>query len=144
MDYDFPKSKFYQAMMTGFFVGFLATVLCLVYNIIFRNSTGFPLSSYINVSTIIFLVNILFPILGIIYYGFLNSFKKADIIFILVFAFLTIFLVWRSEMVHRTDDTAINAEFKTLLSGVVIILGISATIFIPLLFRSKKFQETVL
>ncbi|HMG68816.1 MAG TPA: hypothetical protein VK588_14055 [Chitinophagaceae bacterium] len=144
MDYDFPKSKFYQAMMTGFFVGFFATIVCLIFNIIFRDSTGFPLSSYINVSTIIFLVNILFPILGIIYYGFLNSFKKADVSFILVFALLTIFLVWRSETVHRTEDVNINSEFKTLLSGVVLILGISATIFIPLLFRSKKFQETVL
>jgi len=25
--YDFPKSKFYQSLMTAFFVGFFATVL---------------------------------------------------------------------------------------------------------------------
>jgi len=142
--YDFPKSKFYRALMTGFSVGFMATVVCLVYNIIFRNNTGFSLSFFINVSTIIFLVNTLFPILGTIYYVFVYSFKKPDILFTIVCILLTAFLVWRTEMIHRTSDHFLNSEFRNLLLGIVIILGISASIFIPLLYRSKKFTDAVL
>lgn len=142
--YDFPKSKFYQAMITGFFVGFFATLVCLIYNIIYRDSTGFPLTAFINVSSIIFAVNIIFPIIGIVYYWFISSFKKADIVFVILFLLVTVFLVWQTEMVHRSSDNLLNSEFKNLLLGIVIILGISATVFIPLLYHSKKFRETVL
>ena len=102
--YDFPKSKFYRAMMTGFFVGFIATFVCLAYNIVYRDSTGFPLNGFINVSSIIFAVNILFPIIGIIYYGFISSFKKADILFVILVLLLTAFFVWRTELILRTND----------------------------------------
>ena len=142
--YDFPKSKFYRAMMTGFFVGFIATFVCLAYNVVYRDTTGFPLSAFINVSSIIFLVNILFPVIGIIYYSFITSFKRADIPFIILFLFLTAFFVWRTELVRRTNDHLLNAEFKNLLLGIVIILGISASLFVPLLYHSKKFSDTVL
>jgi hypothetical protein len=142
--YDFPKSKFYRAMMTGFFVGFMATFVCLAYNIIYRDSTGFPLSAFINVSSIIFLVNILFPVIGIIYYGFISSVKKADIFFMILFIVLTGFFVWRTELIRRTSDHLLNGEFRNLLLGIVIILGISASIFIPLLYHNKKFTDAVL
>lgn len=142
--YDFPKSKFYRALMTGFSVGFMATLVCLIYNIIYRNSTGFPLSFFINVSSVIFLVNILFPIIGIIYYAFIAAFKRADLFFMIFFILLTGFCIWRTELVHRTSDHIINREFKNLLLGIVIILGISASIFIPFLYHNKKFTDAVL
>ena len=141
--YDFPKSTFYQAIITGFFVGFFATVLCLIYNITYRSITGFPLTAFINVSSIIFLVNLLFPVIGMIYYAFLSAFKKADIAFVALFAIVTALSVWGAEVVHRSDDQLINGEFRNLLLGIVLILGLSSLI-IPLLFRNKTFQEAVL
>jgi len=142
--YDFPKSKFYRALMTGFSVGFIATVVCLIYNIIYRQSTGFPLSFFINVSTLIFLVNILFPVIGIIYYGFVSAFKKADVLFMILFILLTGFFIWRTELIHRTKDHLVNTEFKNLLLGIVIILGISASVVIPFLYHNKKFEDAIL
>lgn len=143
MDYDFPKSRFYQAMMTGLFVGFVSTLICLIYNIIFRSSTKFDLSDIINVSSLIFTINLAFVIVGIIYYVLLQSFKKADIIFIVLFVLLTLFLVWQTELVHRSDDPLLNTEFRNLLLGIVLILGVSS-ICVPILFRSSKFREAVL
>ena len=142
--YDFPKPRFYRALMTGFSVGFMATVVCLIYNIIYRNSTGYPLNFFINVSSLIFFVNILFPVIGVIYYGFISSFKKADIFFTILFVLITVFLIWRTELIRRTDDDLLNMQFRNLLLGIVIILGISASIFIPLLYHSKKFTDAVL
>src|SRR5438045_7099778 len=143
MDYDYPKSIFYRAMMTAFFVGFIATVFCLVYNIIYRDTTGFPLSSFINVSTIIFLVNLLFPIIGIIYYGLIAALKKADPVFVILCTLLFVLCIWKAETVHRSNDPHLNAEFKNLLLGIVIILGLAA-LFIPILYHSKKFKQTIL
>ena len=143
MSYDFPRSKFYQAMMTGLFVGFASTTICLVYNVMFRSSTRFELSDIINVSSLIFIINLLFPVIGVIYYGLLKAFKKADVIFLILFIVFTLFFAWRAELVHRSDDPLLNSEFRNLLLGIVLIIGVSA-LAIPFLFRSRKFQDAVL
>jgi hypothetical protein len=38
----------------------------------------------------------------------------------------------------------LNSEFRQLLLGVVIIMGVSAVFLIPFLFHNKKFEEHVL
>ena len=142
-EYDFPKPAFSQTLITGVFVGYLATVFCLVYNIIFRDRTGFPLSDFINVSTIIFLVNLIFPVIGIVYYGIIATCKRADLIFDILCVLVLSFCIWKTETVHRTTEAHLNAEFKTLLLGIVIILGIGSFL-IPVLYHSQKFKEAVL
>ena len=141
--YDFPKPTFSQTLITGVFVGYIATIFCLVYNIIFRDRTGFPFSDFINVSTIIFLVNLIFPVIGVVYYGIIATFKRADLIFDILCVVVLAFCIWKTETVHRTAQAHLNAEFKTLLLGIVIIVGIGL-FSIPLLFHSKTFKEAVL
>lgn len=143
MEYDSPSSPFYRSLMTGLFVGIIDTLLCLIYNLIYRERTGFDLSSIINVSSLIFFINLLFPVIGIIYNGFLKYFKKGDRVFIAVFLGLTLFFAWRSEVVYRTTDQTLNHEFRTLLLGIVLILGVSAAVLVPYLYHNKKFEENV-
>src|SRR4051812_19841231 len=119
MHYDSPNSSFYRALMTGLFVGIIDTLVCLVYNLIYRNSTGFELSSIVNVAFLIFFINLLFPVIGMIYNGFLKWFKKGDLIYVVVFLLLTAFFAWRSEEVRRANDPTLNHEFRTLLLGIV-------------------------
>jgi hypothetical protein len=130
-------------MLTGVFVGIITTLVCLFYDAIYRESTRFSLGPIINVSTLIFVVNLIFLVISLIYYAFLKAFKR-DIIFTIVFALLTVFFIWRALGVHRTPDPHLNAEFKQLLLGVIIIMGIGASFLIPYLFHSKKFEEHVL
>jgi hypothetical protein len=143
MDYEVPTSPMYRAIMTGLFVGIIDTLLCLVFNLVYRESTGFSPTSIINVSSLIFFVNLLFPLIGVIYNWISELFKKGDIVFTVFIILLTVFFVWRSEMSSRTDDHVLNVEFRTLLAGLVIIMGISAAVFIPLLYHNKKFNEHV-
>jgi len=143
-DYDFHKPLFTRAMLTGLFVGIIATLVCLFYDVIFRESTRFSLGPIINVSTIIFMVNLIFLVIGILYYAFLKAFKKGDLIFIIVFALLTLYFVWKGINVHRSDDQVLNSQFRELLLGMIIIMGVGAAFAIPYLFHSKKFEEHVL
>lgn len=137
-------NNFSKSILTAVFLGILTTVICLTYNAIFREITGFYLSSYINVSTLIFGVNIVFLIIGFIYYGFVQSNNKGENIFIVLFSLLTIFLGWQSMIVNRSPDPKINLQFHELLLGVVIIIGVMASFGIPFLFHNKKFEDTVL
>lgn len=143
MEQDFKKPPFTKAILTAVFVGLFTTILCLVFNIAFVKSTAFPLHSIINNSTLIFGVNIVFLVVGFVYYSFIQL-KKGDLLFIIFFALLTAFLIWRSEDANRAYDHKVNTEFRELLSGTVLIIGIAATFLVPFLFHNKKFEDLVI
>ena len=142
MNNDQP-SVFYRAMMTGLFVGIIDTVICLAYNIGYRDITGYTPSAMINVSSLIFAVNLLLLVIGIVYFIFLRAFKKGDFIFAAVFAGLTILLIWKAEGIHLFPDSQVNSGFRGLLAGIILIVGLSASC-LPFLFHSPKFAEHVL
>lgn len=73
-----------------------------------------------------------------------SSFKRGDLIYIILFVLITAFLAWRSEHVNRADDYIVNHQFQNLLTGVVIILGLMAAFLIPFLYHNKKFDDMVL
>lgn len=133
-----------KAILTGLFAGIIATIICMIYNIEYRQHSRFPLSDIINVSSLIFVVNLIFLLIGVVYYGFLRAGKKGDLGFMVVFVLLTVFLAWRSVNVHRSDDPVLNMEFHHLLLPIVIILGVFASFGIPLLYHNKKFRNNVI
>jgi len=144
MQSDYKDIPFSKAIMTALFIGIVDTVVCLAFNLAYRGITGFPLSAFINVSTLIFAVNLLFPVIGILYFLFTKAFRKGDILFIIVFALLTIFFSWKAEGIHRSPVHALTVQFRGLLLGIIIILGGTAAFLLPLLYRSKRFEEQVL
>lgn len=138
--YSTPLTK---AVLTGVFTGLITTVLCMVYNSIFRGSTGFSHSYIINVSSLIFFITPVFLLIGIIYNSFLRI-RKGEILYILLFIVITVLLSIRANQVHRSDVPVINMEFHHLLAAIVIIMGLGASFGIPYLFHNKKFEENVL
>lgn len=144
MDNDFQKPVFYRSLMTALFVGIFTTILTLIYDLFFVEMLEFPLSAIINVSSLIFCVNLLFLVIGLVYYAFITLFKQGNIFFIIVFILVTAFLVWKAEGVNRTDNYTVNIQFRNLLAGIIIIAGILASFAIPFLFHNKKFEKYVL
>jgi hypothetical protein len=128
--------------MTGLFVGIIDTLICLSYNIGYRNATGYIPSELINVSSLIFMVNLLLLVIGIAYYGFIRLFGTKDIIFSLVLLGLTGYFLWKVAMGHRFPDEKESSGFRGLMMGIIVILGLSAA-SIPFLYRSKSFKEHV-
>jgi hypothetical protein len=136
-------SIFFKAMMTGLFVGIIDTVICLGYNIGYRSYTGYLPSSLINVSSLIFVVNLLLLILGIIFFLFLRAFKRGDVVFEIAAVVLTVWLIWKTAGLTRFGDPKLDSGFRGLLGGILVILGAS-TACIPLLYRSRRFVEAVI
>jgi len=142
MDYEFHQSFFSKAVLTSVFIGFFTTLVCLIYNIIFRESTGYLPADYINVSSLIFAVNLIFLVIGLLYFFLLRSFKKGDVVFEVLFGLLIIFCAWKAGHAHMQNPT-LTSEFRTLMIGVIIIMGIGIEL-VPILFRNKKFEDAVL
>ena len=141
--YDFPHSNSYRSLMTGLFVGLFATLVCLLFNLIYRRSTGFMPTDIINIATLAFGVNLLFPLIGLLFNGFRHWFKGGERIFSIVLTLLFLVFIWLAGGAHLTDSPVENREFHTLLIGVLVILGGSAAFLLPYLFHNRTFEEHV-
>jgi hypothetical protein len=138
------QTRFSGALLTSVFASLVATLLCMAYYLGFKEVTGFPFSAIINVSSLIFVINILFVIIGLIYSFFIRFSRKGEIQFIVLFALVTVALAFGALHVHRSDNPLFNREFHELLAGLVIIIGVSSFVLIPFLFHNRKFNDTVL
>lgn len=138
------QTTFSKAVLTGVFTGFVTTLLCMIFYLVYKDVTGFSLSFLINVSSLIFLINVLFLAVGVIYYWFVKYFKKGDLIYIILFVLITVVSVWGETGIHRADDQLLNFQFHQLFGGLIIIIGIAAFAGIPILYHNKKFNDNVI
>ncbi|HTL07011.1 MAG TPA: hypothetical protein VL307_02100 [Chitinophagaceae bacterium] len=144
MEKDFQKTMFYRAFMTCVFAGLIGTLLCMIFDLSFVGITNFPFSSMINVSTLIFAVNIAFLVVGALYYWSVRFFKKGEAIYSTLLVLVAIFLLWKIQGFDRSNNATVNIQFRWLSSGIVLILASLAAVAVPLLYHSKKFDEYVL
>jgi len=131
MKYDYKQTDLSKAILAAVFTGYIATIINLAYDFIFRTETGFPLSQIINVSTIIFATLLILAIAGILFYFLKRYLKGGNILFTILFTGLTALSVYGAMHVNRSADTIISKEFNELLSGIVLITGLSASFFFP-------------
>ena len=143
MNYVNEQTPFTKALLTGVFVGITSSVVCLVFNGIYRDQTGLAPSDIINVGSIIFGVNIAFLVIGLLYYVF-TQIKKGEFLFITLFLILTVFLALKAEGVTRSADPLVTLQFRRLLLGIIIIAGFGASVALPLLAHNKKFSKNIL
>ena len=143
MEEDFQKPIFDRSLMTSVFVGIIGTLLCMFYDLFFVEYLKYPLSTIINVASLIFGVNLVFLVIGFLYYGFISFSRYGERLYILVFIFITGFLIWKIQGAHRSDNDLVNLQFRYLSSGIIIILGLLASVAVPFLFHNKQFNKYV-
>jgi hypothetical protein len=138
------KTTTSNAILTAVFAGIAATLLSFVYYLIFKDVTGFPYSRLINVSSLIFIINIIFLVIGFIYYMFIKLSKRADLAFIICMCVLTALGIWGALGIHRADNGMLNTEFHELLIGLILIIGVTAFAGMPILYHNKAFNREVI
>jgi cytochrome c biogenesis protein CcdA len=129
--------------MTCVFVGIAGTLLSMFYDLYFVEFLQYPLSSIINVATLIFGVNLVFLVIGFLFYGFTTFSRYGERVYIIVFILMTGFFIWKMQGAHRTDNDLVNLQFRYLSSGIIIILGLLASVAVPFLFHNKQFNKYV-
>jgi len=144
MDNENFQSPLSKGILAGLFAGIAATFFCLIFALIYRSVTGFHLFLIINFPAMIFICNLLLLTCGIIYFVFRKLFKLGNIIFILVFILLSVFCIWKTQSIQRSNIQELTIQFRQLLSGIIIILGVSAFFVIPFLFNNKTVEKHII
>jgi hypothetical protein len=138
------QTPFSKAVLTGLFCGIIGTLSCFIYAISYRFVSGYNPTTFVNVSILIFGCNTLMLCMGIIYFEFKKYIPKGQIIFIVLFVLLTLFLLWEVQQGHRSPVQEIAEKFRVLMSGIIIILGAYSAILLPFLYNNKKFIDLVI
>ncbi len=132
-----PLSK---ALMTGLFTGLVATIVSLFYNIFFRLSTGFPLPEIVNVSSIIFVINLIFVFIALFYFFIHKVSAQGDLIYLVITVVGTVIALWLVSSMQRSETSRYVHDFKGLLGGIFVIMSINAFL-IPFLIKKKWFED---
>jgi hypothetical protein len=138
------NTKFSSAILTSVFAGIITTLLCFAYYVGYKEITGFPLSGLINVSSLIFIINTFFLVVGYIYFVFIKNFRRGDVLFVVLFVMLTALSIWQAYGIHRSDNPVVNMQFHQLLAGIFLINGVIVFAGIPFLFHNRKFNDAVI
>lgn len=137
------NATFFKAMMTGLFIGIIDTIVCLAYNIGYRDATGYLPSTIVNVSSLIFAIVLLSAVIGIVFYLFHRFIRGGDTIYFIVFLTLTAWLTGKTFAAVRFGDPHLDSGWHGLMGGIVLIVGLSSAC-LPFFFRSSKFQEVII
>lgn len=135
MENDFEYPHAYKPIMAGLFAGIFASLLNIIYDVVFRETTGFSLPELINVSTIIFGTLFILVVAGTVFAIMDRYLKHATVPYIILFVVLTLLCVEFALHVNRTENLVQKLEFRHLLLGIVIISGSAASFLVPFLAK---------
>ena len=140
MDNNSSFDASYRAFMTALFVGVADALLCLIYNVIYRSGRPYFSSEIINVSYIIFGIVFLFAMIGLVYLFALRLFRQGNLIFMFLMIVLSTLALLGIHSGNFSADLVECQSLRAEATGITIIAGFSATVFVPLLHGSHKFE----
>lgn len=138
MNYDFKLTGFSRAVAAGVATGFIATIVALVYNIVYREEANFQLSGIISVSSIIFAVMLVFTLIGMAYYLFDANLSWGTIGYIVLMLILTFLCIRVAINFQRSDDPVLSAGFRKLFIGIIVICSAFAILLVPYLVKKEN------
>lgn len=138
MSNDSGHTFFSRSVMAGLFAGIIATLANLMFNVFFREYSGFPLNDIINVSSIIFATCLTLTVAGLLYYVLERYLKRGMWFYIMLIVVLTVLGIRLAFQVERSDNPVWNLDFSELFLGVIAISGACAAILVPLLVRREN------
>jgi hypothetical protein len=133
----------YRAILTAVFVGIADALISLIYNIVYRSIRPDFSQDLLNVAYLIFGTVFLFFVIGIIFMGLRLLNKKGSLIFIVLFAALTLLAFIAVGTAHLTSSETENCSYRGILRGLILLDGITATFLVPYFYSNPAFEAYV-
>ena len=127
---------FSKALLAGTLTGIIATMINVIYEVIFRSITNYEPAAWFNFFSITFASVLVLMLTGMFFYLFArsNSFKSYDV----AIAVIVIASVCITAFLHSDKSQTAFYGNHGLVAGFVILSGILALTLLPYLFRHPK------
>ncbi|SJZ38742.1 hypothetical protein [Sediminibacterium ginsengisoli] len=128
-----------RGIMGGLFVGIAATILNLIFDVMYRKMTGYEFAEYININSIIFFTIPTLIVAGIVY-GILREYvRNGMVIYIVLSVVLTIIVAFIPLGPHMLPTGALMPpSARGLTLGVEIITGAAGAFALPYFAEHPK------
>lgn len=135
MNYDYKQSDLSRSVLGGLFSGLVATVSNIAFILIFRAITRYFDFGALDILTIVFGSILLSILCGIMFYFFVHYMQKGIPFYRAMVVIVTAVIVYFGILFRGTIEENVAEEFKILVVGTQVIIGILAAFLIPYLFR---------
>jgi hypothetical protein len=127
---------FSKAMLAGALTGIAATLINVIYDVVFRSITNYQPAAWFNFFSITLTTMIVLTLTGMFFYLFAknNSFKSYDV----AVAVIVVAVTCLTAFLHSDKSQAAFYGNHGLVAGFVILNGILALTLLPYLFRHPK------
>jgi hypothetical protein len=129
-------STFSKALLAGALTGLAATVINMIYDIVFRSITNYVPDEWFNFFSITFSTVIVLTLTGMFFYLFAkhNSFKSYDVAMIII----AVAAICITAFFHADKSEAMFYGNHGLVAGFVVVSCILAVTLLPYLFKHPK------
>ena len=121
MNYDYPQNDFSKSLLGGLFSGLVATVINIVFVIIYRSVTQFYDYYALDITMIIFGTVAQSIACGIMFYFFVHNLKKGISFYRIMVIIVTAIIVYAGILLRKTIQSEIPAEFILMVIGTQVV-----------------------
>ena len=138
MNYDYQQTGLSRSVLSGLFSGLVCAVLNLVFVVVYKSIVKFQEIYPVDITIIVFGSVLLSIACGIIFHLFVHYFKKGIPFYRLSVLAVTILIIYVGITLRHTVQDVVPFEFRFLVIGTQVIIGLFAAFLIPYLFRHEN------
>ena len=127
---------FSKALLAGALTGLAATVINIVYDIIFRSITRYMPPEEFNFFSITFASMIVLTIIGMLLFVFVKYFNKTA--FLAAIIVIVIACVCITAFIHSNTNESVFYGNHGLIAGFAILSGLLSLTLLPYLYNHPK------
>ena len=135
MNYDYKQSDLSRSVLGGLFSRLIATVANIAFILIYRAITSYYDFGALDILIIVFGSILLSMACGIMFYFFVHNLKQGISFYRIMVIVTTVAIVYAGIAFRGTFEDTISNEFKILVTGTQIIIGLLAAFSYSISFR---------
>jgi len=142
MNYEFEQTNLSRCLLAGILAGVMIVVINIMQIFFFGISAVESSYSLIINPFTVFLGGIIPTFLGALFYSFFSRIKNGNIIYIIIFGFLTFILAKMSYHLHLKNQS-LEIAFHQIFVSMIVVVGSFTTFIIPFIINNKKLQQVL-
>jgi hypothetical protein len=138
MNYEYTQTDLSRGILSGLFAGIIGTIANIIFSVAYRSLTSFYEFNGVDITVIVFGSLFQLVMCGLVFYFFVHYLKKGITPYRITVLIITAAILLLGLMVRRSVMGEVPYDFKFLVVGTQVIIGLLAAFYIPYVFSHDK------